>query len=236
MKIRDIYLNKKVPVVSIVFALCCILLTVLSGIFMPDSIIFKFNYPVQNPWQFVTYVFQHYTPQYQIGELPGRLNVSAWELSLGHLAFNMLLVIPFGILVEKVIGCKKFLILTVAAWLLDVTFIYVMAAALLPSDATFSSNGASGLAFSYMPVGLWVLFNLGKKFGFGKLFKQISFYFLMPIAITTIVFALSPNIAGATTVWSMYLHLIAVAVGIIFAVVFRKTIRGYFDNEENAKT
>ena len=43
MKIRDIYLNKKVPVVSIVFALCCILLTVLSGIFMPDSIIFKFN-------------------------------------------------------------------------------------------------------------------------------------------------------------------------------------------------
>ena len=148
----------------------------------------------------------------------------------------MLLVIPFGILVEKVIGCKKFLILTVAAWLLDVTFIYVMAAALVPSDATFSSNGASGLAFSYMPVGLWVLFNLGKKFGFGKLFKQISFYFLMPIAITTIVFALSPNIAGATTVWSMYLHLIAVAVGIIFAVVFRKTIRGYFDNEENAKT
>jgi membrane associated rhomboid family serine protease len=71
---------------------------------------------------------------------------------------------------------------------------------------------------------------LGRRFGFGKLFKQVSFYLLMPIAITTLVFACSPSIAGTTDVWSMLLHLIGITCGIVFAVIFRKKIKNYFDD------
>lgn len=56
----------------------------------------------------------------------------------------------------------------------------------------------------------------------------------MPLAIMTLVIAFSPSVAGVTTIWSMLLHLIAVAIGIIFAVVFRKTIKEYFKTEEIA--
>ena len=233
MKIRNIYLNKNVPVVSIVIALMCIGITVISVLVPAVGDNFSFTYPVRNPWQFITYMFEHYTPQEQI---PPELGVESSRLSIGHLIYNLMLVLPFGVLVEKVIGTKKFLILSIAAWLADIATTFIMCAAITPEGEESICKGASGLAFSFVPVGLLILFVMGKKFGFGKLFKQISFYFLMPLAIMTLVIALSPSVAGITTIWSMLLHLIAVVGGIIFAVVFRKTIRGYFDNEENAKT
>lgn len=231
MKIRNIYLNKTVPVVSIIVALLCIGITVISALIPSAVYSFSFTYPVRNPWQFITYMFEHYTPQEQI---PTALDATPASLSIGHLMFNLLLVIPFGMLVEKVIGSKKFLILSLAAWIPDIAFTYIMCAELTPAGEESVCKGASGLAFAFVPVGLYIFFVMGKKFGFGKLFKQISFYLLMPIAITTIVFALSPSIAGATGIFSMVLHLIAVVVGVVFAFVFHKTIKGYFDSVKMA--
>ena len=232
MKIRNIYLSKKVPVISIAIALLCIAITVISVLIPSLVYSFSFTYPVRNPWQFITYMFEHYTPQEQI---PSSLDATPASLSFGHLMFNLLLVIPFGILVEKVLGAKKFLILCLAAWIPDIVFTYIMCAALTPAGEESVCKGASGLAFAFVPVGLYIFFVMGKKFGFGKLFKQVSFYLLMPIAITTIVFALSPSIAGATGIFSMVLHLIAVAVGIVVAIVFRKTVKGYFEPENGVK-
>ncbi len=82
-----------------------------------------------------------------------------------------------------------------------------------------------------MPVGMYIIISLGKKFGFGKLFKQVTFYLLMPIAIFTFLFAVSPNVAGVTGVGSMILHLLALCVGVLMAVLFRKTIRGYYESK-----
>lgn len=226
MKIRDIYLRKPFPTVSVIIAILCIGITLIS--FLIPSLLrsFAFVYPLKNPWQLITYMFEHYTPQEQI---PLELGYSSMRLSIGHLGFNLLLVLPFGIMVEKVLGAKRFLILSIAAWLADITTIYIVCSVLIPEGKECVVKGASGLAFAYVPVGLYIFFILGKRSGFGNLFKQVSFYLLMPIAITTLVFACSPSIAGTTDVWSMLLHLIGITCGVVFAVIYRNAIKSYFD-------
>ena len=89
--------------------------------------------------------------------------------------------------------------------------------------------GASGLAFCFMPIVMYALFVLGRKYGFGMLFKQISFYFLMSMAVPTLIISLSPSVSGVTGIESMIIHLLALVIGTIFTIVFRKTIKAYFD-------
>ena len=219
-------MRKPFPAVSVIIAMLCIGITLIS--FLIPSLLrsFAFVYPLKNPWQLITYMFEHYTPQEQI---PPELGYSSMRLSIGHLGFNLLLVLPFGIMVEKVLGAKRFLILSIAAWLADITTIYIVCSVLIPEGKDCVVKGASGLAFAYVPVGLYIFLILGKRSGFGNLFKQVSFYLLMPIAITTLVFACSPSIAGTTDVWSMLLHLIGITCGVVFAVIYRNAIKSYFD-------
>ena len=230
MKIRHIYFKeKRIPIVSIIFVLLCLVITIISAIVPSTAESFMFRYPIRNPWQFVTYVFQHYMPQ---SHIPPELGATSLQYSIGHFVYNSLLVLPFGILIEKVIGSKKYLILNIVAWILDVSFIYIIAAFLAPEDAVVAAHGASGLAFSFMPVGVYTIFALGKKFGFLKLFKQVLFYFLMLMALLTLLIALSPSVAGATEIFSMLLHLTAVLAGIAFAFIYHKTINKYFDEKK----
>ena len=63
MKIRNIYLNKKVPAVSITIALLCIIITMISQLIPSTYTAFKLMYPVQYPWQLITYIFLQGAPQ-----------------------------------------------------------------------------------------------------------------------------------------------------------------------------
>ena len=95
---------------------------------------------------------------------------------------------------------------------------------------SFAVSGASGLAFSFMPVGIFILFVMGKKYGFGKLFRQVSFYLLMGIALPTAVISLIPNIAGVSGIPSMIIHLTALAIGVVFAFICKGKIACFFNN------
>ena len=101
--------------------------------------------------------------------------------------------------------------------------------------ADYGCAGASGMAFAFMPVGLYALFLLGSRFGYGKLFKQIAFYVLMSIAIPTIIISVTPNVAGVTGLPSMVIHLLGLVIGTFFAIVFRKTLQEFFDKEKAAR-
>ena len=230
MKIKNIYLNKKTPVISIAIALLCVIITLISQLVPSTYMAFTFSYPVKYPWQLLTYIFLQGIP---VELLPPDFPYSAMDLTIGHLAYNLMLIIPFGILVEKVIGSKRLLALFASSWIVDVILNFIMGAIYTKEGDTFSVSGASGLAFSFMPVGVYILFVMGKKFGFGKLFRQVSFYLLMGIAIPTMVIALMPNIAGVAGIPSMIIHLIAIVIGIVFAVIFRRKIEGYFNVTNN---
>ena len=152
------------------------------------------------------------------------------ELTIGHLGYNLLLILPFGILVEKVIGSKRFLALFASTWIVDVTVNFIMGMIYTEDGDSFAVSGASGLAFSFMPVGIFILFVMGKRYGFGKLFMQVSFYLLMGIALPTAVISLIPNIAGVAGIPSMIIHLTALAIGVVFAFICKGKIACFFNN------
>ena len=211
MKIKNIYLNKNTPVISIAIALLCVIITLISQLVPSTYMAFTFSYPVKYPWQLLTYVF--------LQGIPGEL-----------LGYNLLLILPFGILVEKVIGSKRFLALFASTWIVDVILNFIMGVIYTKDGDSFAVSGASGLAFSFMPVGIFILFVMGKKYGFGKLFRQVSFYLLMGIALPTAVISLIPNIAGVAGIPSMIIHLIALAIGVVFAFICKGKIACFFNN------
>lgn len=226
MKIRNIYLNKKVPVISIAIALLCVVITLISQLVPSTFMAFTFSFPVEYPWQLITYIFLQGIP----GDLmPPDLPYSSMEITIGHLGYNLLLILPFGIFAEKVIGSKRFLTLFGATWIVNLIVNIIMGMIYTKDGGTFAVSGASGLAFSFMPVGIFILYVMGKKYGSGKLFRQVSFYLLMGIAIPTMVISLMPDIAGVAGVLSMIIHLIALVMGVVFAVIFKGKIKEFFD-------
>ena len=51
----------------------------------------------------------------------------------------------------------------------------------------------------------------------------------MSMAVPTLIISLSPSVSGVTGIESMIIHLLALVIGTIFTIVFRKTIKAYFD-------
>lgn len=226
MKIRKIYFSKGLCIVSLSIAVLCFAITLISQLIPSTYISFAFTYPIKYPWQVITYIFLHgYTKEV----IPPDFPYSPLQLTIGHLIYNILLVIPFGILVEKVIGSKRFLLLSISAWLVNMIFTLILCIIITPEGETAAAVGASGLAFSFMPIGMFIVFMLGKKFGFIQLFKQVSFYLLLPMAIITLIIALSSSIKGVTGIWSMIVHLLGISVGIIYSFIYNKRIKAYFE-------
>lgn len=227
MKIKNIYLNKKTPVISIAIALLCVIITLISQLFPSTYMALTFTYPVRYPWQLITYIFLQGVP----GELlPPDFPYSSMELTIGHLGYNLLLLLPFGVLVEKVIGSKRFLALFASAWTVDAILNFIMGVIYTKDGESFAVSGASGIAFSFMPVGVYILCVMAKRYGFGKLFRQVSFYLLMGIALPTAVISLIPNIAGVAGIPSMIIHLMALAIGVVFAFICKGKIACFFNN------
>ena len=232
MKIRNIYFGKRIPFFCIAVTVLCIVVTLISQLIPSTFMSLCFTYPVKYPWQVITYIFLQGIPQ---DLMPEGLPYSSMELTIGHLGYNLLLILPFGILVEKIIGTKKMLILFAMAWATNVVVNLILGVISIKLGGEMAASGASGIAFAFMPVGLYALFLLGSRFGYGKLFKQVSFYVLLSIAIPTIIISVSPSVAGVTGIPSMVIHLMALVIGTVFAIVFRKTLQVFFDKEKAAR-
>ena len=137
MKIKEVYLRKGIPAVSLTLGGLCVAVTALS-VLTSQSETFSFTYPVKYPWQLVTYVFQHHTSAEQ---LPLDYPASAMKLTIGHLTYNLLLFLPYGILAEKVIGSKRLLLVSSVAWLVDTITMYGFAIALSKNGEPFICKG-----------------------------------------------------------------------------------------------
>ena len=72
-------------------------------------------------------------------------------------------------------------------------------------------------------MGLYLLF-VSAKNNIKLLFKQVSFYFLVSIIIAMIIMV-NPYVAGTA---SMIMHIVAIIAGVVFAMIYRKTIKAFF--------
>lgn len=214
MKIKKVYLSESKSIVSIVIAALCICVTAVSFIIPSTYTALAYSYPIKYPWQVISGLFLHGSPDLSTAGC------------IGHLSFNLLLVLPFGIMIEKILGSKRFLIASLGLWLVNIVTFYVLAAIETPAGESAYGAGISGVAFSYGVVGLYVLiklFAITKK----ELFKQVSFYLLMNIILIMLIM-INPIVAGVS---SMIIHLVAVAAGIVLTIVFKKTIDDFLQRE-----
>ncbi len=214
MRIRDIYLRKGNFFVSLVMAAICVVVTIVSFV-VPDTYnIFASTYPIQYPWQILSGMFLHGDPT-----LTAAVNI-------GHLIFNLLLVLSFGLMIEKILGSKKFALLTIGLWLVYIATFNIIAVITTPEGEKAYGAGISGVAFAYGIMGLYSLFLLAKK-SLKRMFKQVSFYLLMNNIIAMLVMV-NPFVAGVS---SMIVHIVAIIAGIIGIAFFRKTINNFLDSE-----
>ena len=210
MKIRDIYCKKGNYVVSFSLAALCVLVTAISML-APDTYqAFAYAYPIRYPWQICSGVFLHGAPDLPLAG------------SIGHLVFNLLLAMPFGLMLEKILGSKRFALMTLVIWIVNAVTFYVIAFVVTPQGETAYGAGISGIAFSYGTLGTYALYTLGKK-NIKLLFKQVSFYLLINIVITMFIMV-NPYVAGVS---SMIVHLVAIVSGIMYAAICHNVINNF---------
>lgn len=189
----------------LIAALCVI--TTATAILFPNTYeTIAYAYPMKHLWQIGTGVFLHGAPDLPV------------VISVGHLVFNLLLVIPFGLMIEKTLGSKRFAFITLGVWIVNAIAFYMIAYTITPQGETAYGAGISGIAFSYGTIGAYLLYRLGKK-NIMLLLKQMSFYFLLSI-IMAMLAMVNPYVAGGS---SMVIHIVAIIAGII-VIVWNRTV------------
>lgn len=208
MKIKEIYKREGNFWVSLVISVLCVCITLVSALKPAVYESLAYAYPLKNPWQLITGVFLHGSP---------KLSVAGCA---GHLLFNLILVLPFGLMIEKTMGSKKFLLLTLAFWVVNLITFYVIAAVSTPEGENAYGAGISGIAFSYGIIGLYILiqtFKADKK----AMLKQVSFYLLLNIILIMLIM-INPFVAGIS---SMIIHISAVIAGVVAVIFCRKVLK-----------
>ncbi|MBQ7344554.1 MAG: rhomboid family intramembrane serine protease [Oscillospiraceae bacterium] len=215
MKIKDIYRRKGNCFVSVMIGALCMAVTLVYMLFPDTYQALAYAYPIRYPWQICSGVFLHGSPELPLAG------------SIGHLVFNLLLILPFGIMAEKILGSKRFALMSMVLWVVNAITFFVIAMVVTPKGETAYGAGISGVAFSYGIIGLYVLWVLGKK-DHKRLFKQVSFYLLINIVVAMIVMV-NPYVAGVS---SMIIHIVAIVFGIVFAAFYRKEIGAFLQDRQ----
>lgn len=208
MKLKDIFSKSKGNnKVSLLIGVTCLITIMMT---LNDALkynMFSLCYPAEYPWQYFSGIFVHGTSQFPA------------MASIAHLVFNLMLVLPFGILIEKSIGSNRFSIVTFASWMIQAIAFYVIASIITPENETARGAGISGIAFMYGTIGAYVLFQLF-KINKRIFFRQVLTYIYLNILIAMLAM-LNPFVAGVS---SFIVHLIGVVVGILFVVINHKYI------------
>lgn len=200
--IEKLYSNKKYgfPLISSVLFITCTIVTIptafqheLYDIFAMQSKPFFF-------WQAFSGIFEH-------SIFPG------WFI-WAHFLGNMTMVIAFGILIERLIGSGKMLILTLLAAVSYAAFFQIRFA----GQFTHGS-GASGIVYAYAPVAIYSLWKFIKQANYNYrkdfLLYLLAFEFLFAWGFVTAVSSWS-----GTNIY----HLLATIIGTLFCIGCKKQI------------
>ena len=207
MKIINLYSRKReIPFVTLTVVLACITITVFA-ILIPKAYknIAWSNYP-NFVWQYVSGVFLH-------GD------GSSISMAIAHLIANLLMFVPYAVMIEKLLGHKMFLIVFLVSWI-GISIAFQIITLNIPNGETAYGAGLSGCSFTVTAIGayiLYCLFETNKKL----FFKQpLAYVFLT--GLFGELSMLQPYIAGTD---SMFIHLTGLVIGIITSIVLRKPIR-----------
>lgn len=184
----------------------CILIT-LAGVYSTDL----FDMLSANPdpdyfCQYFTFVFLH------------GVKGNAFAI-VGHLLLNVLVIVNVAVLVEKIIGTRNIIFLSIIAW---VGYLLTM----MLTEVTV--NGASGVVWSYSVV-LFSILRIDKRFGrYSPLLKyrqEALVWLLIMWLLVTLCMIVVPFLFGSTESWLQafvygnIFHFQSVIMGFIYLCV-----------------
>ena len=186
------------PVIS-TLALICLLLGLLTSFYgdaMYDLLAFH-SKPVY-AWQYVSGTLMH-----------GSKGAPVWFLSV-HLMLNVLMILPFGGLLERKRGSRQVLLVFVTATVLSSIVFH-----LLTQEQDIQATGISAVGYAFVTGGVMLLPNVWKEFS-----RTVKWLYLFLIFLSGLM--LLPAITG----WiSTLLHLSGI-VSYLLVFIGSKGLRG----------
>ncbi len=206
--LHKIYNNKKYgfPLITFILFITCSIVTIptywqneLWYIFSIRSKPFYF-------WQVFSGVFEHSV-------------FPSWFL-WAHFLGNMSMLLVFGILIERHLGSKRMLIISLTAAVVHVGFFQLRFRGQLSSG-----SGTSGIVYAYAPIAFYILLILYRKYCVDlkkyKLFWAILIEFLFCWLFITVMSSWSET--------NIY-HVVATIIGIVFVFIYKNTIHCELEN------
>ncbi len=202
----DLYYKKKlgIPWISILLMLTCFIVWIATLI---DNNLWSVFATHSNPiyfWQYFSGIFQHsFFPK--------------WFYSI-HFVSNISVIALFGVMIERIIGTKKYLLLNILSGSIGLIFYYISHINDV-SNSTF--NGISVIVWSYAPLACMILIQLYK---FNKQIIQEKMFYLMVFELFFMwVFVTVMDLLGSNT--SNKYHLVATIVGIVIMIIYKNDIK-----------
>ena len=205
--ISDIYYRKKIntPYLSLIFIFTCLLVSIPTYFFPELYQIFNGSSQEIYLWQHITFIFEHGS-----NTLP----------LFVHLLTNISVIAFFGVISERILGVKRFLILSLSSFVIYYIYFHIN---------NLSGNGASGVIWSYTSVSFFSIIYM-YKFNKNKL-KEDRLYYL---AILLLIFTwagvtIADFIINKELSYGIGSHIISVLVGFGFVLIWKNHIEKRID-------
>lgn len=219
--ISDLVFRKKIgiPYISIILITSCLLVSIPTYFSSKYYFVFGGTSTPMYPWQNII------TSQFEHGSYHGEVMGVGVPL-LTHLIGNVLVILIFGSVTERIVGTNKFFIISITAGI--GTFI-------LSNIFKLYGNGASGIAWAYGPIMFIILLQLYKK---NKRLLIKDFLFYVSIFLLLMMWIIISFIGGKSTI---IFHTISTIIGILFVFLWKDEIANRVDgiideNDDNKIT
>ncbi len=206
--IDKIYKNKKFgfPLITFILLITCSIVTIPTYFQNELWYIFALRSEPFYFWQVFSGVFEH-------SIFPD------WFL-WAHFLGNMSMLLVFGILIERLLGSKRMLIISLTAAIVHVGFFQFRF-----RGHMISGSGASGIVYAYAPIAFYILLILYRKYSVNlekyKLFWAILMEFVFCWLFITIMSSWSET--------NIY-HVVATIIGIVLVFIYKSTIHCEIEN------
>lgn len=222
--LSDIFYKKKlgIPYLSFIFILSCLLVTIPTYFYPELYKVFGGSQQKYYIWQYITLIFEHGSYKMPI---------------FAHLIANIVVIVFFGVIAERLLGAKRFLILTVST---AITFYITM----FYMNGLYG-NGSYGIIWAYTSISFFIVIYL-YRYDKHRLINDPLFYLciLLLIIFWILVTIVDYRIHGKIS-YGIKSHFISVSVGFIFVFIWKDYIKNkikdfmsgsYEENKVNSVT
>lgn len=207
MKITALYKkNRDIPWISLSVVFCCFVITAIAVI-RPEMYynLAWSKYPAYI-WQYFSGAFLHGTSE-------------STSMAVMHLSANILMFLPYAVMIEKMLGHQKFGIIFLCSWLGISAVFQVYVWMFVPQGEAAYGAGLSGSSYAVIAIGAYILFRLFLQDKRGFFRQPLAYLFVS--GLLGELFILSPSVAGVA---SMLVHITGIMIGVLMVIVFHAAI------------